>query len=328
MRPEPNVVKVEGRLLPVLERIGFTSRSLLVVERLSSSLHRRFRVWDPLARDQRVLICLPARKDSFQHLAVLRRLANSNPSFPQIHEYHRFGEEIRVLLNWIPGINLAAYLRARDTTQNSFDAFNIFRRLAHAVCQLHKHSQCIHGDLKPTNVILGRRSNQVVLVDFGSAWTRERTAFRQVGDGMTEGYAAPEQYAEAGLVDVRADQFAVSVIGYQLFTGDLPYEGLGGKAGLPQFIEEFRSKLGRPSEKTQDPSRMSREVWRAIDSVLMKGVALDAEERYPGRDEWLGAIDEIYALLRLRPKLGFLDRLVLRPIVWIGSWFSSTEPHA
>jgi serine/threonine protein kinase len=314
-------IRVDGRQWPILDRIRFPGRSLLVFDRLSTRDRRRFRVWDPQARDQRVLVCLPFREDSFQHLSVLRRLVNGNPSFPQIIEPYRIDAEFQVLISWTRGVTLAEYQRRRPTARNAFDAFSIFRRLAHAACELHHHSLCIHGDLKPDNIVIGQRSNQVVLVDFGSAWTRERTRLRQIGDGFTDGYAAPEQYEEGSLVDHRADQFAVSVVGYELFTGELPYEGLGGKAGLPGFKEACHGTLTPASRGTKDRGRMSSDIWKRIDDVLTTGLSLDPDQRFATRQPWLAAIDDIHARLRLKPELGPVDSFLVNAISWVSSWF-------
>src|SRR5207247_711917 len=96
------------------------------------------------------------------------------------------------------------------TWPSAHEGFRILRGLAHCVSQLHNHTNCVHGDVKPENIILARHPERAVLIDFGSAWTAERTARRVAGDGHTEPYAAPEQHRGDVAVDFRADQFAVS----------------------------------------------------------------------------------------------------------------------
>jgi len=82
------------------------------------------------------------------------------------------------------------------------------------------------------------------LIDFGSAWTTRRTE----GDGHHRCYAAPELQIGSTRVTLASDQFSVSVLLFELLTLQLPYGGLGGKAGRPEFLPRTADTLVPPSQ--------------------------------------------------------------------------------
>lgn len=101
----------------------------------------------------------------------------------------------------------------------------IFEQLCHAVQAAHeaKPEAIVHRDIKPANVILRRLASNrmhVTLVDFGVA---------RVGDGglttpskpagLTELYAAPEQYGDLGTVCPQTDVFSLAVLLLRILTG-------------------------------------------------------------------------------------------------------------
>lgn len=91
----------------------------------------------------------------------------------------------------------------------------------------------IHRDLKPPNIILGKRrdgSDVVKILDFGIARLTDRTGQPQVADKLTQlgmvvgtpAYLAPEQ-ALADELDVRTDLYALGCVAYELLTGRPPF---------------------------------------------------------------------------------------------------------
>src|SRR5262249_5008154 len=175
-------------------------------ERLSGQ-RRRFKAFDTVARDLRAVAFLPRENATWQHLRVLQRLSQDNKNFPSLLEYHQQGNDIAVVLLWIPGDNLRQRMRQGRSQPRVWpsphESFRILRGLAHGVSQLHNRANCVHGDIKPENIILAKQPERAVLVDFGSAWNAERTVQRAVGDGQTNPYAAPEQQRDAASVDFR-----------------------------------------------------------------------------------------------------------------------------
>ncbi|MFQ5418329.1 MAG: serine/threonine-protein kinase [Myxococcota bacterium] len=85
------------------------------------------------------------------------------------------------------------------------------------------HAQdVVHRDLKPGNVLLGRRG-ECKIADFGIALEPRKTTLTQVGHALgTVGYMSPEQL-RGERPDARSDLYSFGVVLYEMVTGDVPY---------------------------------------------------------------------------------------------------------
>ncbi len=207
------------------------------------------------------------------------------------------------MLSWTDGLDLGKYLdqvkSGRVVAPSAFESLRLVRGLAHGLRQLHQHAQLIHGDLKPENLILTRKPAFLAMIDYGSAWQIERAAFRHQGDGTSPLYAAPELLTNGNTGDFRSDQFSVSVMLYQLLTGVIPYHGLGGQAGLKRFRGRFENEPTPPSQTSQAMNRLPKLLTRELDRVVLKGMRLKAESRYPTTSAWLDAIETLFLKFKL-----------------------------
>ncbi|MEM9101070.1 MAG: protein kinase [Pseudomonadota bacterium] len=79
----------------------------------------------------------------------------------------------------------------------------------------------IHRDLKPANILIDHH-NTVKLLDFGIATFYEPEGLKEDYVVGTPDYMAPEQLEGSRSLDYRCDIYAVGVIMYELFTGELP----------------------------------------------------------------------------------------------------------
>jgi serine/threonine protein kinase len=319
-------IEVDGRPCPVLDRLRLGGHDYWILERLGHGDRERFLAFDPAAGprgDLRALLILPASRETLQHLRVLQRLTHHHASFPSILAFHRRGRQVCLVQSWVRGRTLHSVLdRARRQARGwptPGQAFQTYRHLAHALGQLHNVTLCVHGDLKPAHLVLVRQ--RVVLVDFGSAWTLERTAARVPGDGFTACYASPEQHRGAA-VDFRSDHFSAAVIAYELLTRQIPYDGLGGRAGRDDLAAAFADKLVPPSRLAAHPGGLPRSAWQRLDRVLLRALALDPGQRFATRQACLDELDAVDALLKLRPRLHPVQEAILTGIDRVTAWLS------
>jgi serine/threonine protein kinase len=163
---------------------------------------------------------------------------------------------------------------------------------------MHHKKNFVHGDIRPDNLLLCREPNRLVLIDFGSAWCVETTCVRQEGDGASAFYAAPEQLQQREFIDFRSDQFSASVVFYEMLTLELPYGGLGGKAGLDDFhVASMSQSWIPPRQLSSDRNRMPGRLWSRIDEIVRRGLQLDSDARYPNAKDWLHDIDAVHVEL-------------------------------
>ncbi|MCI0352145.1 MAG: hypothetical protein L0Z53_22220, partial [Acidobacteriales bacterium] len=148
------------------------------------------------------------------------------------------------------------------------------------------------------------------------AWTVEQSAIRLGGDGRTDGYASPEQCRRAAFIDYRSDMFSASAVTYAMITGELPYDKLGGNAGLDRFCAGAEPKLAPPSSKSWNETSFPREHWKHFDEILRCGLQLDADKRFPTTATWIEQLNQADAQMKLAKPMSVLARAALSMIEW------------
>ena len=128
----------------------------------------------------------------------------------------------------------------------------------------------VHRDLKPSNVLI-HHDGRVFLADFGLARQVIGGGPRQTRLGFavgTAGFMAPEQ-AMGGIVDRRADVYALAVMVFEMLTGTPPYPGADAQ------------ELAMATVYAPIPSAQERNAAlpREVDAVLSRALAKDPAER-------------------------------------------------
>ncbi|MEB3284847.1 MAG: protein kinase [Candidatus Sericytochromatia bacterium] len=171
-----------------------------------------------------------------------------------------------IVMEWLEGHNLREWLEE----QHPLSLAQIKQIVAQVGDALqYAHSQgVIHRDVKPENIVY--HQGQATVLDFGIAQPSE--AAHTADPNKTAGtarYMAPEVLS--GLAaDVRADVFSLGVVLYELITRQYPYEG---NVILARYTAAL---LHSPTA----PSELNLESEPALDSVLIKALEVDPENRY------------------------------------------------
>jgi serine/threonine-protein kinase len=179
-----------------------------------------------------------------------------------------------ISMEYIEGCNLREWMNneGADRWNRAGDYLVILRRLAQALQVAHE-AKVVHRDIKPQNVMLRNGLfDRPVLLDFGLALPDESSPDGIVGG--TCSYMAPEQYERPGEVDYRADLFALGVIAYQLYTGQLP----------PCSLKDVRKTRKAPNIPVRDiPSvcGFNPRVPAALDQIIKSLLSFVPGER-PG----------------------------------------------
>jgi serine/threonine-protein kinase len=158
-----------------------------------------------------------------------------------------------LVLEFLEGRDLASALRAEGPMPVGAVA-RVISAVAAGVFAAHE-KQIIHRDLKPENVFLLDESPQherVKVVDFGVArFADAHGVDSKTRTGTTVGtpyYMSPEQAQGRKDIDVRADVYALGVMGFRMLTGHHPFDD----DSYPMLIVKICTEL---------PPRVS--VWRS-----------------------------------------------------------------
>jgi serine/threonine protein kinase len=116
-------------------------------------------------------------------------------------------------MDYCEGQSLGKYVdNATDVSPRRI--YQIYMSLIKALEHVHQHG-IIHGDLKPSNVMV-RSNGTPVLLDFGSA--RQEMLRMAVGQ-VSDGYSPPEFYETSGKVGPWSDIYGLGATFYKLITG-------------------------------------------------------------------------------------------------------------
>jgi serine/threonine protein kinase len=159
------------------------------------------------------------------------------------------------------------------------DVDRIFSQLASALSYAHSHG-VIHRDLKPANALIDSQGN-LFLTDFGIAKLLENASPRLTQTDAimgTPAYISPEQ-AQAQTVDQRSDIYSLGIILYEMVTGRVPYVA---DTPLAVILKHVSNPLPLPSSIKAD-------IPEAIESVILKALAKNPDDRFATAAEFLAA---------------------------------------
>jgi serine/threonine protein phosphatase PrpC len=123
----------------------------------------------------------------------------------------------------------------------------------------------VHGDIKPGNIMIAKIGEDVTeykIIDFGSI----TEIFSEESRAGTPSFLAPERFLRETISET-TEIFAIGVTLYLALTGKYPY----GE------IEPFQNPSFKEAKK---PSYYNSNIPDWLDSVIMRSIALDKDQRY------------------------------------------------
>jgi serine/threonine-protein kinase len=185
------------------------------------------------------------------------------------------------VMEYLKGMSLSEIIQGSPVDLER--AVPIVMQIARALKAAHSLG-IVHRDLKPENIFLTKREAKddfVKILDFGIAKISDRDSDgeRLTKTGMIFGtpeYMSPEQAAGKHL-DHRVDVYALGCIMFELFTGNVPFDGESFMAVLTQHMFEPIPDL---AQITTDPR-----ITEPVRSVVYKAMSKEVRDRYQDMSE-------------------------------------------
>lgn len=204
-----------------------------------------------------------------------------HPNIVQMYEYDVVDESPFLVMEYIPGPSLAAYLKSLHDNKQRLPIGMIAQLLKSIAGALdYAHSKgIVHRDIKPGNVLLRSRTGVIqlnkplpqdvepVLTDFGLVRLLDSTMHTTAGSvSGTPTYMSPEQ-ARGEKVDKRTDIYSLGIMLYEMLAGTVPF----------QADTTFGMLMKHINEPPPTIKGLSMELQAILDRTLAKDPALRYE---------------------------------------------------
>jgi TonB family protein len=140
----------------------------------------------------------------------------------------------------------------------------------------------VHRDVSPQNILISYEGD-IKLCDFGIAKAASKASTTQSGalKGKVQ-YMSPEQ-AWGKPIDRRSDLFSLGSVLFEMLTGTRLFRGDSDLT----VLEKVRAAQVVP------PSTINPEVPKNLDTVVLKALAREPEERYPNASDMLRDLEAV-----------------------------------
>ena len=187
------------------------------------------------------------------------------------------------VMDYIEGISFKTYIANQGGKVSVEEALDVMIPVLRALTAVHAEG-FIHRDVTPDNIYITKDGN-VKLLDFGSARYSIGDKSKSLDVILKVGYAPKEQYIRRSRQGPYTDVYSCAACFYAALTGFLP----------PESLE-------RMDEDTLVPvSQCGVEIPEYLDKAILKGLAVQPEDRFQTAAEFLDAIEN-QQVVEVRPQ--------------------------
>ena len=225
-------------------------------------------------------------------IAEGRRLQSiqDHPNIVSCRDLFRANGTAYMVMDYVDGLPLSVLLEQREKNGEPFtdrDLLHVILPLLDGLERAHE-TGLYHRDIKPSNILIRRKDNQPVLIDFGAA-KQETSGVTNSMAPYTDGYAAMEQIGE-GAIGPWTDIYGVEAVMWRMVAGGNPPWVPPSPARVQQ--RAYAVLQGRadplPSASVIGSGRFSPKLLASINQCL----EISASSRIRSCDELLAKIRE------------------------------------
>ncbi|XP_022850935.1 inactive leucine-rich repeat receptor-like serine/threonine-protein kinase At1g60630 [Olea europaea var. sylvestris] len=240
----------------------------------------------------------PRMEEFRRHIEIIGRLRH--PNLVPLGAYFQAKEERLLVYDYFPNGSLFTLIHGSRTSGGSkplhwTSCLKIAEDLATGLLYIHQNPGLTHGNLKPSNVLLGS-DFESCLTDYGL------TPFRNI-DSIEESSASSHFYRAPECRDVRrpltqqADIYSFGILLLELLTGKTPSQDLVEEYGsdIPKWVRSVRGEETESGDdRTSSSNEASEEKISALLNIAVACISVAPETR-PATGEVLRMIREARA---------------------------------
>ena len=186
-------------------------------------------------------------------------------------------------MEWVEGTTLDAFVSPERLLPVP-TVVELVAAVAEALGYAHR-AGIVHRDIKPAN-LMRTPEGTVKIMDFGLARSAEAQLTHDGALLGTPSYMAPEQIRGAA-VDGRSDLFSLSVVLYELLTGERPFGGDSISSIIYRIVNEPPHELPQSGDRVPQP----------LHAFLLRALAKSPQERYPSAEDYARSLRQAAGVL-------------------------------
>lgn len=201
-----------------------------------------------------------------------------HPNIAGVSSYFDENDTSYFVMDYIEGISFKNYIANAGGKVSADEALNVMIPVLRALTAVHAEG-FIHRDVTPDNIYISKDGN-VKLLDFGSARYSIGDKSKSLDVILKVGYAPKEQYIRRGRQGPYTDVYSCAACFYAALTGVLPPESLE-RLDHDELVPVSQAGIAIPD-------------W--LDRAILKGLAVQPEDRFQSAAEFLDAVENQIAV--------------------------------
>ena len=200
------------------------------------------------------------RSDFLKEARTLAKF-QSVPGIVSVKDFFEDNNTAYIVMERLIGIDLRTWLSQKGI-MTFREAFTLLSPVMTSLAKVHE-TGLIHRDISPANILV-QQDGTVKLLDFGAARAINKTGDLTLSVVLKPGYSPEEQYRTKGIQGPWTDVYSLCATIYRMITGMQPDDSL-----QRLLLDEIKT-----------PTQLGIDLDPGIEYVLMKGLAVRAEDRF------------------------------------------------